>query len=47
MNKGVYSDPFAINERKKLSIVIERAEGLRNVGSTFVYFSIQNEDFFT
>lgn len=47
LNKYVKSDPFAINQRKKLGITIERAEGLKSSGNTFVYFTIQNEDFFT
>lgn len=47
LTKYVKSDPFAINQRKKLGITVERAEGLISSGNTFVYFSIQNEDFFT
>lgn len=47
MGKQIKSDPFAINQHKKLGITVERADALNNVGSTFVYFRIQNDDFFT
>ena len=40
-------DPFSISHRKNLNVSIERAEGLTRNINAFVYFSVQNEDFFT
>ena len=47
MNKHSKIEMFSVNQRKKLAITIEKAEGLFSGGNTFVYFNIQNEDFFT
>ena len=40
-------DPFSISHRKNLNVSVERGEGLKKNANLFVYFSVQNEDFFT
>ena len=43
----IQKDPFSLAHKKNLNIVIERAQGLLKNINAFVYFSVQNEDFFT
>ena len=40
-------DPFSISQRKNMRISIDRGEGFSKNVNAFVYFNIQNEDFFT